>query len=216
MADLFLDEFNGAPGTLVGHVAGDYVWEAPFVSGQRLLLSGFGSVIPPFSGSGDAQIQIFDFASADEYGIELTFGGPLADLLEIEYGVQSVGDLTPGNWYINISNTGCEVRWYTEGSVQSFTWPDTIIDGTTVRFHFRSNEEPRLITYYEGEQTFSYGASDRVMDAHVWRMSASSDSNLALMSMRAYTADPPAPSEFWTELVGTTATVGDPAPPPEA
>lgn len=214
MADLFLDEFNGPPGTLVGHDAGnDHVWAAPFVSGQRLLLSGFGSVIPPFSGAGDAQVPLYEFGGAEECGVELTFGGPLTDLLEIEYGVQSVGDLTPGNWYINISNTGCEVRWYTEGPVQMFTWPDSIINGSTVRFHFRANENPRLTAYFEGEEIFSYGSSDRVMDGHNWRMNASSDSSLNLSSMRAYTSEPPPPSDFWTDLVGTTATIGDPPEP---
>ncbi|MDQ8046906.1 MAG: hypothetical protein REI11_20040 [Patulibacter sp.] len=217
MADLFLDEFNGPPGSVAGHDAGGgHLWAAPFTGGDRLFLSGFGSLVAPPGSFGDAQIRISEFASADEYELELKFGGPLTDTLEVEYGVQSVGDLTPGNYYINISNAGCSVRWYTKDPNQNFSWPDTIVENTTITFRFTNGAAaPRLTCLYEGEFAFAYGTSDFVMADHIWKM-ATGDAAFALLSLRAGTPTPPEPSAFWTSLVGATATLADPAPPPEA
>jgi hypothetical protein len=216
VADIFLDEFNGPPGSVVGHDAGGgHLWAAPFAGGSRLLLSGFGSLMPPV-GYGDAQIRIPELAGQSEYEIEMRFGGPLSDIIEVEYGAQSVGDLMPGNFYINISNTGCSVRWYTEDPNQNFTWPESIVEDTTILFRFTSGSVPRLSVFFEGNLAFSYGASDRTLDDHIWKMATSSDSNMNLLSFRAGTPTPPEPSDFWTAFVGTSATVSDPAPPPEA
>lgn len=197
MADIFLDSFDGAAGTIVGHDAGaGHVWAAPFVGEPNLRLSGTGTLLPPVSGSGDGQVRIPEFIGEDKWDIEFTFGGPLTAIVQNEYGVQTVGDLTPGNWYINFTATGGTVRWYTEGGTSEFFWPDAITAGTKVRLRFNVGAGPNVTIFFDEAEVIAYGDSPTVMGDHIWRISAGSDSSMILSSMRAAIPEPP-PTGAW-------------------